>query len=118
VTTRFDRARRRLGPASPPAAEPPALSDVALSLVRADLERFMNALAASSAPDQPRPDSPARLTAALVIAIAGAGGVGDPEVTRSPAGLHTPECWHIRISGADDRTREAVARLTGGEAVG
>ena len=77
----------------------------------------MTALAASLAADQPRPDSPARLTAALSSVIAGAGGRGEPEVTRSPAGLHTPECWLIRIAGADDRTRDAVARLTAGEAV-
>jgi hypothetical protein len=117
VTARLDRARRRLGPADPPVTEPAALSDLALSLVRADLERFMTALAASLAPDQPRPDSPARLTAALNIAIAGVGGLGEPEVTRSPAGLHSPECWQIRIAGADDRTRAAVARLTAGDVV-
>jgi hypothetical protein len=117
VTARIDRARRRLGPASPPAAEPAALSDLALSLVRADLERFMTALAASVAADLPRPDSPARLTAALTSAIARAGGVGEPEVTRSPAGLHSPECWQIRVAGADDRTRDALARLSAGEVV-
>ena len=116
MTTRLDRARRRFVPAAPPAAEP-ALSDLALSLVRTDLERFMTALAASLAPDQPRPDSPARLTDALSGAIARVGGVGEPEVTRSPGALHSPECWHIRVAGADDRTREAVARLTAGEAV-
>jgi hypothetical protein len=117
MTARLDRARRRFAPAAPPAAEPAALSDLALSLVRADLERFMTALAASLTADQPRPDSPARLTDALLAAIARAGGVGEPEVTRSPGALHSPECWHIRVTGADDRTRDAVARLAAGEAV-
>jgi hypothetical protein len=118
VTARLDRARRRLGRAAPPAAEPAALSDLAVLLVRADLERLMSALAASLGPDRPRLDSPARLTAALSDAIARVQGAGEPEVTRSPAGLHSPECWQIRITGADDRTRDALARLAAGERLG
>jgi hypothetical protein len=89
------------------------LGDIAVSLARADLERLMTALAATLPSDQPRPDSPARLTAALAAAIAQADGVGEPTVTRRPAGLATPESWQIHIAGADDRTRAVVAALTG-----
>ena len=75
----------------------------------------MTALAASVAPDQPRPDSPDRLAAALALAILRVDGSGAPTVVRSPASLYTPEYWHIRIAQADDRTRAAVARLAAGE---
>ncbi len=75
----------------------------------------MSALAATLGLERPRPDSPARLTAALTDAIARVNGAGEPQVSRSPAGLTTPECWLIRITGADDRTRDALARLTAGE---
>jgi hypothetical protein len=86
-----------------------------VSVVRSDLERLMSALAASLAPGQPRPDSPDRLSAALAGAIALVGGRGEPAVTRSPAGLYTPEYWHIRIHQADEPTRAAVASLSAGE---
>lgn len=85
-----------------------------MSVARTDLERLMNALAACLDPALPRPDSPARLAAALTTAIVGVAGRGEPEVTRSPAGLYTPEYWHIRIDRADAPTRELLARLTTG----
>jgi len=37
---------------------------------------------------------------------------------RSPAGLYTPEYWHVRIDGADDLTRAAIGRLLTGGRVG
>lgn len=116
IIATLDRARRRFGaePSSPSERDPAALSDLAVSVVRSELERLMNALA-SLDPDQPRPDSPALLAAALASAIGRVEGCGEPVVTRSPAGLHSPEYWHIHIARADDRTRAAIARLTAGE---
>ena len=76
-----------------------------MSVVRNDLERLITALSASCQPDLPRPDSPVRLATALAAVIGRVGGAGHPVVTRSPAGLYTPEYWHIRVEGADGRTR-------------
>ena len=120
VNRSLDRARRRLRPVAEPvepAAETP-VGDVILSVVRADLDRLIAALVASGVPGQPRPDSPARLEGALAAIIARIGGAGHPTVIRSPAGLYTPEYWHIRVEGADLRTRDAVGRLTAGGRIG
>ena len=118
VTRSLARAGRRLRPVpEPPPIEPvpaPAIRDLAVTLVRPDLERLFGGLASSLDPHMRRPDSPALLAGALGSAIARVGGAGRPTVTRSPAGLHTPEYWHIRIEGADSRTRDAIDRLTAG----
>jgi hypothetical protein len=124
VSKNLDRARRRLRPTS----QLPAVTTdeapveavdgvVALSLVRAELDRLIAALAASLDPSTPRPDSPARLEDALSTVIVRIGGRGRPTVTRSPAALYSPEYWHLRVEGADARTRSAVARLATGERV-
>lgn len=120
VQKRLDRARRRFraAPEPPIAPEPDALDDVAVSLVRSELERLIGALAVTLGPDTPRPDSPALLAGALATAIGRAGGRGKPAVTRSPAGLYSPEYWHIRVEGADSRTRDAIGRLTAGGRIG
>lgn len=121
VTKRLDRARERLRPTSPSGALAPdpdePVGDVSLSLARPELERLIGGLVASAGRSSARPDSPALLAAALTGAIAQVGGTGEALVTRSPAGLYTPEYWHIRVEGADDRTREAVSRLAAGERV-
>ncbi len=117
VTRSLARAGRRLRPvAEPPADQIPEqeIRDLTLTLVRADLERLFTGLATSLDPHMRRPDSPALLAGALGSAIARCGGDGRPTVTRSPAGLHTPEYWHIRVEGADTRTRDAIDRLTAG----
>ena len=118
VTKSLDRAKRRLrGPddADRAVAPDPAPSDdVRVALTRPELERFVSALAAYLDPHMPRPDSPARLAGALTTAIECLGGSGRPSVTRSPAGLYTPEYWHVRIEGADDVTRRAVSALEDG----
>ena len=65
-----------------------------------------------------RDSSPALLAGAIATAIRRIGGSGEPSVTRSPAGLYTPEYWHIRVNGADGSTRHAVSRLLAGERIG
>jgi hypothetical protein len=111
----LDRARRLLGDGEHEAAiittDPDTIGDVLVSLVRSDLDQFAGALATSLDPQMPRPDTPALLAGALATAIDRIGGQGRPVVTRSPAGLYTPEYWHIRIKGADARSRSILARL-------
>ena len=120
VTIHFDRVRRRLRAtdAEPTSgsvlvASPEPLDDVTVALGRLELERFIAGL---SSLDQgmPRPDSPARLAEAVAAAIGRVGGTGQPTVTRSPAGIHTPEYWHVRVDGANAATRGALERLANG----
>ena len=61
-----------------------------------------------------RPDTPDLLTTALSAAITRRAGRGVPHVWRSPAGLHTPESWQIRIDGVDDGTRLAIGHAIRG----
>jgi hypothetical protein len=129
-TKTLERAKRRLlGDPDEPGEEAVSevvadvgdvdqVGDLALSLVRPELDRFVSALATSLDPFMPRPDSPARLAGALGTAIDRIGGRGRPTVTRSPAGLYTPEYWHVRVEGADQATRRAIERLTAGGRVG
>jgi len=125
VTRSLDRARRRLRSSPPPreVREPTAPPDpdptdnVVVALGRPELDRFVAALTTYLDPTMPRPDSPARLAGALVSAIERVGGRGRPTVTRSPAGLYTPEYWHVRIEGANPTTRAAVERLAAGRSL-
>ena len=116
----LERARRRLlgdvqpvtasrNPGTGPSgAVDPAPTDLAYALGRAELERAIAILVDGAGPDTERPDTPARLEAALRNAIERAAGRGHPTVTRRPAGLYTPESWHIEVADADDRTRAAL----------
>ena len=116
----LDRARRLLGEGEPETAiissDPDTVGDVVVALVRPELDKFAGSLATFLDPQMLRPDSPALLAGALATAIDRVGGQGRAVVTRSPAGLYTPEYWHVRINGADARTRGLLARLaTSGE---
>jgi hypothetical protein len=123
----LERARRRLL-RDDPLPEPNAARSVAtgavrdetvdltLALGRAELERLIGALADDDGAG--RPDTPARLQAALGRIIETVAGTGIPTVTRRPAGLYTPETWQIEIVHADGNTRTAVDRaLRGGGAL-
>jgi hypothetical protein len=116
----LERARRRLfhddlpvtssrQPAAPPSGTAdPASTDLTFALGRVELERAIAILVDGAGPDTERPDTPARLEAALRNAIERAAGRGRPTVTRRPAGLYTPESWHIEVAEADARTRAAL----------
>ena len=113
------RVRRRLrGNAARPAAaeghtnDPTA--DLTFALSRPDLERLIGALAGVPGIEPGRPDTPARLEAALRVAIADASGVGSPAVTRRPAGVYTPETWEIAVLGADRRAQLTLERAIHG----
>jgi hypothetical protein len=117
--TSLDRVLRRLrgagvAPVPPVQVDPDEIGDVVLALGRPELERFMTAITASLDPAMPRPDSPARLAGALSTVIERAGGCGHPVVTRSPAGLYTPEYWHVRLNEANGPARSALQRLADG----
>ena len=119
----LDRARRRIRGVQPPpppdVLAPGAVGAVDVAFVRPELDRFVTSLSSYLDPHMPRPDSPARLAGALTTAIERLGGKGRATVVRSPAGLYTPEYWHVRIDGADDVTRAAIGRLvTGGRVAG
>ncbi len=92
------------------------VSDVTFALGRAELERLIGALEGLAGEGAGRADTPATLEAALRTAIARVGGVGEPHVTRRPAGVYTPEAWQIAIDRADERTRATIeaAIRTGG----
>lgn len=98
------------GPARPTADEPgpAALAEIVLSVGRADLERLGGALQAALGPDAVRPDTPARLEAALGEIVARLGGAGQLRVTRRPAGLYTPESWQVRLTSVEPRVGDAI----------
>ena len=74
--------------------------DVELTVPRARLDGFAAALVGEHGLGV-GPLSPAGLTAAFAGAIDRAGGSGSPSVSRSPAGVYTPEYWRFRIEAAD-----------------
>jgi hypothetical protein len=83
-------------------------------LNRADLEQLIGSLTQVPGVEPGRPDTPARLEAALRVAIADASGSGSPAVTRRPAGVYTPETWQIEVLGADPRTQLTLERAIQG----
>jgi hypothetical protein len=96
------------------APDTPVLRDVEVAMTRQQLGRLVAHL--SPAPKGSAAVSPAGLALILTQAITNAGGQGRPIVTRSPAGLHTPEYWRVRIEAADAAARHILERAsaTGG----
>lgn len=123
--SRLARARHLLGgddaPGSTVDAEPsttpdaaPASADVVVSLAKSDVDRLAHALQALLGPGLSRPDTPARLEAALAAAVTELGGDGRPRVVRRPAGVTTPEAWQIRLSGIDPAIADQIRGATRG----
>jgi hypothetical protein len=125
------RARRLLGrdDASDPSLEPgPSTAvvadldgpehepahEVVVSLARSDVDRLAGALQTLLGPGLTRPDTPARLEAALAAAVTELGGDGRPRVVRRPAGVTTPEAWQIRLSGIDPAIADQIRGATRG----
>jgi hypothetical protein len=94
-------------PAEPRPAEPRV--DVELTITRARLDGFAAALVGEHGLGT-GPVSPAGLTAAFASAIDRAGGRGSPSVSRSPAGVYTPEYWRFRIEAADAAAQAVLER--------
>lgn len=121
----LDRTRRRLlGVAPRPALGLDAPSDVAMDLAclpepprdiviaigRPEFDRLGVALQTVLGPGTTRPDTPARLEAALALAIVGLGATGRTLVARRPAGLYTPEAWQVRLTDAEPAIEIAIRR--------
>jgi hypothetical protein len=119
------RARRLLGRVDErePTIEPvvaaasdggPAGADMVVSLGRTDVDRLALALQTLLGPDLTRPDTPARLEAALAAAVTELGSDGRPGVVRRPAGVTTPEAWQIRLSGIEPGIADQIRGATRG----
>lgn len=120
----LDRTRRRLlgmaGAAversglsddgTPAATDPGPTRDVVIAIGRPELERLGVALQTVLGPGTARPDTPARLEAALADAIAGLGTTGRIRVARRPAGLYTPEAWQVHLTGAEPAIEVSIRR--------
>jgi hypothetical protein len=112
VRRRFKRVTGRPSPSEGFAGNP--ARDLSFALNRADLEQLIGSLTQVPGVEPGRPDTPARLEAALRVAIADASGSGSPAVTRRPAGVYTPETWQIEVLGADPRTQLTLERAIQG----
>ena len=115
----LDRTRRRLlrVTARPPseiatAPEPEAQPrhEVTIAIGRPEFDRLGVALQTVLGPGTARPDTPARLEAALAQAIAGLGASGRSLVARRPAGLYTPEAWQVHLTEAEPAIEIAIRR--------
>lgn len=82
--------------------------DVVLVFGRSELDRLGAALVGLLGPGTARPDTPARLEAALDAAVDALGSSGETFVDRRPAGLYTPEAWQIRFTDVPAATVDAI----------
>jgi hypothetical protein len=94
--------------ADPAAAAPTA--EIVIALGRPEFDRLGAALQTALGPGTTRPDTPARLEAALADAIAALGATGRTRVARRPAGLYTPEAWQVRLTEAEPAIETAIRR--------
>jgi hypothetical protein len=103
----FDAPAEGLPPAGP--------EDCVIAIGRPEVQRLADALQAMLG-DTERPDTPARLEAALALAVDRLGGGGRPRVTRRPPGLYTPEAWQVHLIAVRPAVSEAIrgAIRTGG----
>ena len=92
------------------AADAGPARDVVIAIGRPELERLGVALQTVLGPGTARPDTPARLEAALTDAIAGLGTTGRIRVARRPAGLYTPEAWQVHLTGAGPAIEVSIRR--------
>lgn len=89
---------------SPP--DPAAAFDVAVG--RPELDRLSVAILGLLGPGAERPTTPDTLGTSLAAALARIGCDGTVSVERRPAGLYTPETWHIHVDGATGSAADAV----------
>jgi hypothetical protein len=118
----LDRTRRRLLGDNPTTEltidsvhdldeeQPVLTTDALLAIGRPEFDRLGSALQLMLGADTDRPDTPARLEAALSAAIERLGGGGRPRVTRRPAGLYTPEAWQIRLTDVEPLVGDSIRR--------
>jgi hypothetical protein len=99
-----DGQTRGLGASAAP------VGDVVIAIGRPEFDRLGVALQSALGPGTTRPDTPARLEAALAAAIVGLGATGRMRVARRPAGLYTPEAWQVRLTEAEPAIETAIRR--------
>lgn len=114
------RARRRIGlspePRQPAAAVPPGhvpddrLDDAVIVLAPTDFDRLCTALAITLGDPAERPDTPARIGAALSAVLADLGTTAHPRVLRRPATVTVPEAWEIHLTNIDPPTCERIRK--------
>ncbi len=104
------QAVRRPNPIDAPASEPVSADEIVLAIGRSEVVRLGRALQGLLGPGSVRPDTPARLEAALAEVVERLGGPGGarPQVTRRPAGLYTPEAWQLRLTSVDPSIGDAI----------
>ena len=85
-------------------------AEIVIALGRPEFDRLGTALQTALGPGTTRPDTPARLEAALADAIAALGATGRTRVARRPAGLYTPEAWQVRLTEAEPAIETAIRR--------
>ena len=88
--------------------------EMVVSLARPEVDRLAVALQGLLGPGTTRPDTPARLEAALAAAVERMGGAGRPRVVRRPAGLTTPGAWQIALTGVDPTIVDDIRAATRG----
>ena len=118
----LERTRRRILRGLPPrdratdagsgADEAAATTELVVALGRPELDRLVLALQAMLGPSTTRPDTPARLEAALAAAIERLGSPGRPKVERRPHAVYTPETWQLRLTDVDPAVVEAIRRAS------
>jgi hypothetical protein len=124
--SKLDRTRRRLlsaafqstavpgattdGQTAGLGASAAPVGDVVIAIGRPEFDRLGVALQSALGPGTTRPDTPARLEAALAEAIVGLGATGRTRVARRPAGLYTPEAWQVRLTEAEPAIETAIRR--------
>jgi hypothetical protein len=80
--------------------------DVAVG--RPELDRLSGAILVLLGPGAERPTTPDTLGTSLTAALTSIGCDGTVSVERRPAGLYTPETWHIHVDGATGPAADAV----------
>ncbi len=119
----LERTRRRILRGLPPrgrathaasgvAPEAGATTELVVALGRPELDRLVLALQAMLGPDTTRPDTPARLEAALAAAIERLGSPGRSKVERRPPALYTPEAWQVRLTDVEPTVVDAIRRAS------
>lgn len=117
------KASRSVAVLDPPPEIPtgPTVDTIEIALPCAVVPRFAEALNSimdvlrddNGTDDEPVRDlgplSPLGLEALLAAAISRSGGAGRPSVSRSPAGLYSPEYWRIAVA---DASRSVVDIVT------
>jgi hypothetical protein len=119
----LERTRRRILRGLPPrgqaahaasgvATDAAPTTELVVALGRPELDRLVLALQAMLGPETTRPDTPARLEAALAAAIEQLGSPGRPKVERRPHALYTPEAWQLHLIDVDPAVVEAIRRAS------